>query len=203
MPMGVSGEQADALAMKMLSALDYPAFENTDYIEWTHQRKRHYRWYKNKHNVNVHWKEYRVNLNLKNPDNHKAYVHGFIIDGDMADELIEKAVNYFNKDSFWLVAPYKIFDEGTKRQLVSNQNNENALLVTYNSNHSYAGDSYLWLLDSSGKPEALKMWTSKLPIDGIKSSWSDWKTTESGAQLPTFHKVLFFGFEIDEIETTR
>lgn len=45
------------------------------------------------------------------------------------------------------------------------------------------------------------MWTSILPIDGLEASWSDWKTTETGALLPSFHKLLFLGIEIDNLKT--
>ena len=47
------------------------------------------------------------------------------------------------------------------------------------------------------------MWTSILPIDGLEASWSDWTKTETGAQLPTFHKLLVIGLEIEAIEGTK
>ncbi|WP_223550469.1 hypothetical protein [Aestuariivivens sp. NBU2969] len=201
LPIGTSGEQADALAHKMLNALDYDAYKNTDYIEWTFKKRRHYKWYKSKETCDVLWKDFKVNLNLKDSNAHKAYVHGFIIDGEMAEELIEKAINYFNNDSFWLVAPYKVFDEGVERKLVS-YNNEDALLVTYETDGIATEDSYLWLFDSANKPKAFKMWTSLLPIDGIEATWNNWITTESGAQLPQLHRFLIFGLEIDNIKTS-
>ena len=120
----------------------------------------------------------------------------------MAKKLISKALKYYNNDSFWVLAPYKVFDKGTERKLVKTAKNNNALLVTYKSGGSTPGDSYLWLLDSDYKPKAFKMWTSLLPIDGIEASWSDWTTTESDAQIPSFHKLLFFGLEITDIKGT-
>ena len=36
-PVGIEGKAADALADKMLEALDYEAFNKTEYIEWTYQ----------------------------------------------------------------------------------------------------------------------------------------------------------------------
>jgi len=45
------------------------------------------------------------------------------------------------------------------------------------------------------------MWVDILPIGGLESSWTDWKTTESGAQLPTFHKLLFLGLDMGEVNT--
>ena len=201
LPDGIQGEQADALAYNMLNALDYNAYKNTNYIEWTFKRRHHFEWKKNENICDVFWKDYKVRLDLKNHSKSEVYVHGFKLEGETADEILEKGLSYFNNDSFWLVAPYKVFDTGTERRLVTLPNNEKALLITYNSGGSTPGDSYLWLLEKSGKPKAFKMWTSILPIDGLEASWSDWTTTKSGAQLPTFHKLLFLGLEMDIVKT--
>ncbi|MEP1488083.1 MAG: hypothetical protein ABJK28_06620 [Algibacter sp.] len=203
LPTGIQGEQADALAYKMLEALDYDAYKKTNYIEWTFKRRHHYEWKKNENSCDVFWKDYKVRLNLKDHSQSQVYVHGFKLAGEAAEELLEKGLNYFNNDSFWLVAPYKIFDKGTERRLVTLDNNDKALLITYKSGGSTPGDSYLWLLEDSGKPKAYKMWTSILPIDGLEASWSDWTTTETGAQLPTFHKLLFLGLELDIVKGTE
>lgn len=200
LPNGVQGEQADALAYNMLEALDYNAFKNTNYIEWTFKKRHHYKWDKENNTCEVYWKEFKVNLDLNDHTQSKAYVHSFKVESEMAKELLTKALDYFNNDSFWLVAPYKIFDNGTERRLVNLENGDEALLVTYTTGGSTPGDSYLWLLDDSGKPKAFKMWTSILPIDGLEASWSDWTTTESSAQLPTFHKLLVLGLEINHIK---
>lgn len=203
LPIGIQGEQADALANKMLDALDYDSFKNTDYIEWSFKKRHHYKWKKAKNICEVYWKDYKVSINLEDYSKSKVYVHSFKMEGEMANELLEKAIDYFNNDSFWLVAPYKVFDAGVERRLVSLNNNEKGLLVTHKSGGSTPGDSYLWLLNKTGKPKAFKMWTSILPIDGLEASWNDWTTTETGAQLPTFHKILVLGIEIDDIKVTE
>ncbi|MEC3908696.1 hypothetical protein VOI54_16835 [Tamlana sp. 2201CG12-4] len=195
LPVGIQGYEADALAKKMLVALDYEAYKNTNHIEWTFKKRRHYNWNKAKNICEVYWKDYKVILDLNDYSQSRVYIHGFKNESDMTDDLIEKAIKYYNKDSFWLVAPYKIFDEGTLRQIVKTEHNKNALLVTYTPD-----DSYLWLLDDNNKPIAFKMWTSLLPIDGLEASWNNWTVTESGAQLPTFHKFMFFGLEISDIK---
>ncbi|MFI1773609.1 hypothetical protein [Thalassobellus citreus] len=200
LPAGIEGEQADALANKMLDALNYEAYKNTDYIEWTFKKRHHYKWDKTKNICEVYWKEHKVNLDLKNYANSKVYIHGFIIESELREELIEKAINYFNNDSFWLVAPYKVFDDGVERRLVNLENNDEALLVTYKTGGSTPGDSYLWLLDKTGKPNAFKIWASILPIDGLEASWINWTTLDNGIQLPTFHKLLFLGLEITDIK---
>jgi len=202
LPTGIQGEQADALASKMLEALDYKAFEATNYIEWTFKNRHHYKWKKAKNICDVYWKEYRVSLNFNDASQNKAFVHSFRVDEDLANELIAKAITYFNNDSFWLVAPYKVFDKATERRLVTLENNKKALLVTYKSGGTTPGDSYLWHLDNTGKPVSFQMWVSILPIDGLTASWTDWTTTESGAKLPIFHKMAFFGLELSHIKGT-
>ena len=121
----------------------------------------------------------------------------------MAEELITKATNYFNNDSFWLVAPYKIFDKGTERRLITLKNGKKALLVSYTTGGTTPGDSYLWHLDENGKPKSFQMWVDILPINGLTATWSDWVTTESGAQLPNFHKFGVFRLEISHIKRTK
>jgi hypothetical protein len=48
LPIGYNPEQADVLANKMLNALDYEAYKNTNYIEWMFKKRRFYKWKKNK-----------------------------------------------------------------------------------------------------------------------------------------------------------
>jgi len=203
LPTGIKGKEADALAHKMLKALNHEAYNNTTTIEWTFKKRHHYKWDKQKNICEVSWKDYKVNLDLNTMSNSEAFVHSFIIKNELTQDLIDKALNYFNNDSFWLVAPYKVFDKGTERQLVTLENKKEALLVTYNAGGSTPGDSYLWLLDETGKPKSFKMWTSILPIDGLEASWSDWTTTETGVELPTFHKLMVLGLEIDDIKTSN
>lgn len=202
LPVGVQGEQADKLAYKMLDNLNYEAFKNTNYLEWSFKKRHHYKWNKQKNTCEVFWKDYKVDLDLNDKAKSKVYIHSFIVENSLTEELIEKALTYFNNDSFWLVAPYKLFDSGVERRLVTLENNEEALLVTYTTGGSTPGDSYLWLLNETGKPKAFKMWTSILPIDGLEASWSDWTTTDNGTQLPTFHKLMVLGIEIDDIKTS-
>jgi len=203
LPQGKQGVEAEILAVKMLDALDFTAYKKTNYIEWTFRNKHHYKWEKDKNICAVYWKDYKVVLHLNNHKNSKAYVHNFTVKGDLEQELLQEAIDYFNNDSFWLVAPYKIYDPGTERRLITLENGDKGLLVTYTSGGSTPGDSYLWILDDNGKPISFKMWTSLLPLQGVEASWSDWITTKSGAQLPAFHKLLFLGLEMGEVRGTE
>ncbi|MEJ6793209.1 MAG: hypothetical protein QNK89_10895 [Lacinutrix sp.] len=201
LPIGKDTEQADIIANKMLDALNYDAYKATDYIEFTFKKRHHYKWNKTENSCEVYWKNYRVFLDLNNNTKSEAFQNEIKIEGKESKEIIQKAISYFNNDSFWLVAPYKVFDKGTKRSLVALDNGENALLVTYTSGGSIPGDSYLWHLDETGKPESFQMWTSILPIDGLEATWSNWTTTNTGVMLPIFHKLLVLGLEIEGIKT--
>jgi len=44
LPMGIQGKEADNLATKMLTALNYDAYKNTEYIEWCFRDNHHYKW---------------------------------------------------------------------------------------------------------------------------------------------------------------
>jgi len=200
LPSGTQGEQADALAFKMLNALNYEAYQNTNYLEWTFRKRHHYEWNKKENTCTVFLKDYKVDLHLNDNSQSKVYVQNFIYNGEKEQEIITEATNYFNNDSFWLVAPYKVFDEGTERRLVTIENGDSALLVTYTTGGTTPGDSFLWMLNDLGKPTSYKMWTSSIPIGGLEASWIDWVATESGAQLPTFHKVLFLNLEMGNVK---
>ncbi|MHA7943809.1 hypothetical protein ACJOV8_012110 [Formosa sp. 3Alg 14/1] len=201
LPESTPTKAADVVAQNMLDALDYKAYKNTNYIEWTFNNRHHYKWKKSENFCEVYWKDIKVDLQLNTPNSSRVIKNKDTLNPTDAKAYITKAVDYFNNDSFWLIAPYKVFDAGTTRSLVPLENNEQGLLISYTSGGSTPGDSYMWLLDQDYKPTAFKMWVSILPIEGLEASWSNWTTTETGAQLPDFHKLLFLGLDITDIKT--
>ncbi|MDG5491271.1 hypothetical protein [Psychroserpens sp. SPM9] len=203
LPLGTQGEAADQLAIQMLNQLDYEAYKATDYIEFTFKKRHHFKWNKANNTCEVYWKNIRVALNLANPKDARVYISENEYTEDDKANYIQKAIDLFNNDSFWLVAPYKVFDPGVERRLVKTEANKEALLVTYTNGGSTPGDSYLWHFDANGTPKSFQMWVDILPINGLEASWSDWITTSTGAQLPSFHKFLFMGLEIEDIKTEQ
>jgi len=199
LPVGKQGIEADQLATKMLNSLDYDAYKATDYIEWTFKGKHHYKWYKTQKRCEVFWDHFKVDLDLQQLNNSKVYVADQHYEGIEKQDYIKKAEAYFNNDSFWLVAPYKVFDLGVKRSIVTTEQGDKALLVTYTSGGTTPGDSYLWHLDTNGKPVSYQMWVDILPVGGLKATWDNWTTTKSGAQLPTTHKLLFLDLDMGKV----
>jgi hypothetical protein len=193
LPKGKQGKDADALALRMLTALNGEAYENTEILEWNFRNEHHYKWYKQENLAEVSWGENKVILHTNQVENSEVYVNDKKV---VNKKILKQATTFFNNDSFWLVAPYKIFDAGTERRLVKH-NNKEALLITYTSGGTTPGDSYLWILDKNDLPTSFKMWTSILPLGGFSATWSDWKNTESGIKLPTKHTLGLFGLTLN------
>ena len=186
LPSGTPGKEADELAKKMMSAINKSAFDSTEILTWSFRDKHHYVWRNQEGLVDVSWNNTSVTVNLN--DYSKSI-------GE-SPKLIETAINFFNNDSFWLVAPYKVFDDGVERSIVK-VDNKDALLIKYTSGGTTPGDSYLWILDENYVPVSFKMWTQIIPIGGVSATWNDFITSGSGIKLPTSHTLSLFGIKID------
>ena len=186
LPKGTQGKEADELAEKMMSAINKKAFDSTEILTWSFRGKHHYVLKKKEGLVDVSWNDTSVTVNLND------YTKSI---GD-SPELIETAIKYFNNDSFWLIAPYKIFDRGVERSLVK-IDNKDALLIKYTSGGTTPGDSYLWVLDDNYVPVLFKMWTQIIPIGGVSATRDDFITSDSGVMLPKSHTLSILGMKID------
>ncbi|RTE51745.1 hypothetical protein EHW67_16165 [Arenibacter aquaticus] len=204
LPQGVAGKEADALATKMLTALNHEAYKEARYLEWSFVNgKHHYKWDKVSDTVLVSWKDYQVSLDLKNSTKSTAKKGNKRVTSDKEKQLIKKATSYFNNDSFWLVAPYKVFDKGTIRSIVHLENGEKGLMVTYTSGGDTPGDSYVWLLQPNGFPISFRMWVNIIPIGGLEAGWDTWQVTESGAFLPVEHQLGPVTLEMGSVRAYR
>ena len=186
LPKGIYGKEADELAEKMMSAIDKKAFDNTEILKWSFRDKHHYEWKKQEGLVNVSWDSILVTVNLN--DYSKSI--------GASPKLIETAIKFFNNDSFWLIAPYKVFEDGIERSIVKVDGND-ALLIKYTSGGTTPGDSYLWILDENYAPVSFKMWTQIIPIGGVSATWNNLITADSGIKLPTSHTLSIFGYKIN------
>ncbi len=201
LPKGQAGPEADALAQKMLATLNYEQYQNTRFLEWSYQRgKNKYKWDKKNGAVIVNWDDYEVKVDLIAPESSLAYKNGQRLNENDSDAIVGKAIDFFNNDSFWLVAPYKVFDKGTKRSIVTLEDGSDGLLVTYTSGGSTPGDSYLWILQPSGFPKSFKMWVRIIPIGGLEATWDDWLVTQSGAFLPKSHEFGPLTLSLGDVE---
>lgn len=199
-PKGESGPEADALAYRMLGALNYKNYNNTKELEWSFRGDHHYKWDKEKEIVSVSWNDVVVYLDLITPSSSKATINKQPASYEETKNLIEKAQSYFFNDSFWLVAPFKVFDRGTERYLVDLEDGSEALLVTYTQGGDTPGDSYMWIIEPSGKPKSFLLWTKIIPIGGVEATWEEWIKTDSGVHLPTLHKLGPLSISMGEVK---
>ena len=191
-PIGKSGPEADALAQEVLKTINKEAFDTIAYLQWEFFRPgQKYLWDKKNNKAIIEYDDIKVLFNLNSMEA-QCYQNNNLLTGEAHDEAKDKAWSNWCNDSFWLIAPFKLFDNGTKRSAVTTEEG-NALLIEYHTGGVTPGDSYLWILDQNNRPTGWKMWTSILPIKGIYNKWSGWETQE-GAQFSTIHD--FFGKEV-------
>jgi len=186
LPEGTPTPEADAMAQKMLEAINYPAWDTTRIVNWTFRETNDYSWNKETNVVEVKWGNSRVLLRTKELKG-EAFVNDQQVNGAEADKLVQKAWANFANDSFWLNAPAKAFDPETSRSIVKVKDGREGLMVTYSSGGVTPGDSYVWFMDETGLPTSFKMWVSIIPIGGLEFSWEDWKTLSTGAKVAQFH----------------
>lgn len=203
-PAGTSPDKADALARDMLEALNVEAYNESRYLTWTYRGGRNqYRWDKTMGKVEMTWGEYSGKIDLVSPEKSTVKKEGRPLEGEQLKKVTEEAIANFNNDSFWLVAPYKVFDKGTKRRLVDMPDGQTGLLVTYTQGGDTPGDSYLWELNDELFPVKFRMWVQILPLKGLSATWEGWQKTESGAWLPQFHKVGPLTLDLGDVSAAR
>ena len=197
-PTGVEGPEAELLAEKVLRAINKPAWDSTTYIHWTFKDMHTFLWDKKRHMTKVTWDDYEVLLDISSIGG-LAKKGGKVLSAEEGEKTIRTAWEYWCNDSFWLNAPAKIMDNGTRRSIVEMEGKK-GLMVTYDSGGVTPGDSYLWFFDENGLPTSYKMWAEIIPIGGVDFTWEKWETLDSGAKISTYHDG-FLNLDISDLET--
>ncbi len=191
LPTGKSGSAADQLAEEVMLRLNKPAFDSIAYLQWEFFRAgQKYLWDKQNNNAIIEWGDNKVIMDL-DTQQAQSYTSGVQQSGDEHEKLKAKAWSNWCNDSFWMIAPYKLFDKGTTREIVpvdDGQPGDQGLKITYVTGGVTPGDSYLWYLDKDLRPYKWKMWTSILPVKGLGTTWSGWEE-HGGAILSTAHTL--------------
>jgi len=198
-PTGTTGAAADALANKVLAAIDKPAWDTTGVVQWTFKGAHDFLWDKKRNLVKVNWDDNEVLVTLDETTG-KAWKNGEEVTGEEGDKLVKAAWAHFCNDSFWLNAPAKVFDPGTERSIVDMPDGSKGLMITYKSGGVTPGDSYLWSLDKNGLPTGYKMWVSIIPVGGMEFTWEDYTTLPTGAKIATNHASKVLGIDITNLK---
>ncbi len=201
LPEGEAGAKADALAKKMMQAVNIDAWNATGAVSWNFAGRRQHIWDKERHFSQVTWQE---NIVLVNNHTQTGIVKQKSKDNKKTDaELIKEAWEIWVNDSFWLNSIAKLFDPGTIRERIILPNGEEALLITYQSGGATPGDAYLWLMDNEGLPRTWKLWVSIIPIGGLEFSWEKWQTTDTGCKVATFHQSSLKNLSLTEVKAVK
>ncbi len=192
-------QDADALADLMLKNLNVDAWDTLNYLQWTFFRgEHHYKWNKAANIANIQWKGYEVRLDLDSVSG-VAYKDGVKLTGEEYQKAVDKAWSIWCNDSFWMFAPFKVYDEGVSREVVQTDEAPHGLKITYGSGGVTPGDTYVWLLDESYRPIAWRMYVGILPIKGLYTDWSGWKSID-GAMLSTTHVSSLMTMAISNVK---
>ncbi len=193
LPEGSDEAGADELARRMMAAIDDSAWQRTGAVTWTFRGAHQHLWDRQRNLARVRWDDYEVLLDLASKEG-IARNGGQPVGVDALEPLLAKAWALWCNDAFWLNPISKLFDHGTRRQLSGSK-----LLVTYTEGGVTPGDSYLWTVGDDGLPTAWQMWTSIIPLGGIKTSWEDWITLETGAKISTRHHTFVGDLDLGNI----
>ena len=192
-PQGEKGAKADELGYAILDAIHHKEFTEVKEIHFTFRGVNRYVWKVQQNAVDVFWDDYKVAYVTQYPQISFAWKGDKKLQGKELEDAITYAGINFNNDSFWLIAPHKIMDIGTERELIE-EDGKKKLLVRYKSGGTTPGDVYLWEVDKNNKPVSFKMWVSIIPLDGIKAEWNDWIMTSGG--FPIAGSRSIYGIEI-------
>ncbi len=199
LPKSTKGQEAEQLAHKMLNAINFAAWDTLSYVKWNFRGDHHYVWDRTNNTARISWGDFIVHINL-NEIKGRAYKSGERVSESQNDKFVKKAWAFWCNDSFWFNAPAKIFDEGTERSIVHNDDGSKSLLVKYESGGVTPGDSYLWETDEAGLPKSWRMWTKIIPIKGVYTSWEQWIILPGGAKISSLHKIGKLSLEIGDIK---
>ena len=199
LPVGKEGPEAEALADKMLAAINKPAWDSLGALHWEYSRGHIFTWDKRNNLAEVIWGKKRA---LINPEEGKgiAFEDGKQVDEKKNASMVQDAIKFFWNDGFWLYAPFKCKDPGTVRKLIEGENGEQSLMVTYSSGGLTPGDSYLWHLDENGLPKSWQFWVKIIPIGGIGSTWANWETLPGGAKLATLRGTSLVDLKVTNLK---
>jgi hypothetical protein len=186
-PSGVEGPRAEALADRMLAAIDHRAWSHTGAVRWQLRAGRPL----------LLWDRQRDVVEARYGDGTRVLLHlptrrgiaqrgGARVSGRDEATLLERAYADWANDSFWLHAPAKVRAPGTRRALVE-RDGLAQLLVTYGSGGVTPGDAYLWELGEHDLPMAWRMWVSVLPVGGVRTTWEEWRRLPTGALVAQGH----------------
>lgn len=184
----VTAGDADALARRMLAAVNDPAWQRTGAVRWTFFDGTRHLWDRARNLDRVDLGDTRVWIDLSTRRG-VAMRRGQRLTGAALDDALARAWARWCNDAWWLNPVSKVFDQGVTRSLARDDRGRDALWLRYASGGVTPGDRYLWIVGENGLPRAWRMWVQVLPVPGLEASWEGWITLATGARVATVHRL--------------
>lgn len=192
-------DTADDVARAIEKAIHKSDWDQTKWIHWVFPGPREHLYDKERNYAEVRWGDFRTLIDVDTQDG-VVYKNGKAVMGQERDSLLNKAWSAFINDLFWLNAPAKLFDDGTKRTLVE-CGDKTCLKVEYTSGGVTPGDHYIWHYNDEYLPTAYEMYVSVISTPGVKSTWEGWITLASGARISTIHQTGKRTMEMKDVKS--
>ena len=188
-PPGTAGEDADALAEKMLAAIGYDAWQNkTAAVRWTFRGDHKHFWDRKRGYVQVEWDDHRVLFN-KNTMQGLVYVDGKrVTDAGHAAADIAQANAYFVNDAFWLNPLFHIRSPGVKLSVTK----PGSLRVDFTSGGVTPGDTYVFHTNAEGLVTEMQLWVDIVPaiFAGSGATFENYAESETGVKSARKYEYL-------------
>ena len=191
LPESTPGDAAKALATRVEQAVNLKAFYQIPVLSFGFRDRNQHLWDKHRGLSRVvYGKEKEQTEILFHLSTKKgiAFYKGERLTGEAEAEALKEGYSRWANDSFWLNPITKLRDKGVTLSVP--QDDPNSLLVAFSSGGVTPGDTYRIYLGEDGKPTAIEMWVSALPIKGARVSWKDWQEVD-GAWIANGHRFSF------------
>ncbi len=194
---GRQGDDAEALTRYFEDASGSYGWEQTGAIEFRFIGGHEYIWDRQRHFVQVKWRDNLVQLPLEGG---RAVIREDgreVTDTDDRRALRDRAYAFFVNDSFWLNPFEHLRGPGVRRSVVQREG-LSCLLVEYTQGGVTPGDAYVFMPRTPEKPMRWVMWVGVLPVGGIEASWEGWQTLTTGAKVSRWHGQDGLGLKLIE-----
>ncbi len=186
-PQGAPGADADALAAKMLAAVNYDAWQKkTAAVAWSFRGDHFHFWDRERDLVEVRWDDYTAQFNKNTLQGRVLEKGQLVTDTGEAAELLAKANAFFINDAFWLNPLFHIESPGVELALVA----PNTLKATFTSGGVTPGDVYVFHVDEAGLVKEMQLWVSIVPLKGSAATFENYAVSETGVKTARLYDYL-------------
>ena len=146
-------------------------------------------WNRRNGDYRIEWRQgldsaYVALFNVNSREGH-AYLNGHPLDDSLQAALVRRAYAWFINDTYWLMMPVKMFDEGVKRAFVADSSGagKDVLHLSFGNVGLTPGDQYwVWVDRASGR---VTHWCYVLQGSGDRPpthwDWTGYQTFETPA----------------------